>query len=84
MQSGLSNTKNWCIEPVDKNKKKINKSFGISLASNSESQIRLVFSDLKSAVNYAESINIDYEIIQNKKRRVLKKSYAENFKPKNS
>lgn len=82
MQSGLNNTKYWCIEPIDKSKKRIYKNFGISFVSNAESQIRLFFDDLKSAVNYAKSINMDYEIKQYKERKILKKSYAENFKPK--
>ena len=33
----------------------------------------------ENALNYAKKMKIDYEIIEPKKRKTVKKSYADNF-----
>ena len=33
----------------------------------------------EDAINYAKKKKIDYEIIEPKKRKIVKKSYADNF-----
>ena len=43
-------------------------------------QIKIKFSTLKEAENYARKNDIDIEHVNNNKRSVKKKSYAENFK----
>ena len=42
-------------------------------------EIKLEFSSKELAVNYAKKKKIDYEIIEPKKRKIVKKSYADNF-----
>ena len=48
-------------------------------SSDTFSELRLEFSSKDHAINYAKKKKIDYEIIEPKKRRIIKKSYAENF-----
>ena len=40
---------------------------------------KLEFSSRDLAIEYAKKNKIDYEIIEPKKRSVIKKSYADNF-----
>jgi hypothetical protein len=43
------------------------------------SELKLEFSSKELAINYAKKMKIDYEIIEPKKRKTIKKSYANNF-----
>ena len=42
-------------------------------------ELKLEFSSKQLAVNYAKKKKIDYEVIDPKKRKIVKKSYADNF-----
>ena len=44
------------------------------------SQIELKFSSKEEAVSYAKKNSIDYEILETSERKVINKSYADNFK----
>ena len=41
--------------------------------------ILLLFSSKDNAIKYAKKNKIDYEIIEPKNKKVIKKSYADNF-----
>ena len=43
------------------------------------SEINLEFSSKDLAIEYAKKNKIDYEVIEPKKRTVIKKSYTDNF-----
>ena len=43
------------------------------------SEIKLEFKSKDSAIEYAKKNNINFEIIEPKKRKITKKSYADNF-----
>jgi hypothetical protein len=43
------------------------------------SEVKLEFSTKDQAINYARSNNIDYYIIEPQKRKIIKKSYSDNF-----
>ena len=43
------------------------------------SELKLEFSSKELAINYAKKMKIEYELIEPKKRKILKKSYANNF-----
>ena len=45
-----------------------------------KSKVKLKFSNLESAIAYAESKNYKYEIIYKSKKNTKLKSYADNFK----
>ena len=40
----------------------------------------LKFSSKEDAINYAKKNNIDYEVLETSERKVINKSYADNFK----
>tara|TARA_B100000674_G_scaffold419067_1_gene369721 strand:+ start:1117 stop:1398 length:282 start_codon:yes stop_codon:yes gene_type:complete len=78
MQSGLGKTDKWIIEFETKNPTK-NPLMGWESSSDTLSELKLEFSSKDQAINYAKKMKIDYEIIEPKRRRIIKKSYADNF-----
>ena len=78
MQSGLGKTEKWILEFEIDNPTK-NPLMGWESSSDTYSELRLEFSSKDLAVNYAKKKKIDFEIIEPKKRKTVKKSYADNF-----
>ncbi len=82
MQSGLNNSKRWCLCNTDINESFISSKFCWNGSSNPEREIKLFFDDLDSAINFAKKNNYDYEVHKPNSRTLIKKSYAENFTKK--
>ena len=78
MQSGLGKTNKWILEFVTKDPTK-NPLMGWESSSDTLSELKLEFSSKEKAINYAEKKKIDFEVIEPKKRRTVKKSYSDNF-----
>ncbi len=78
MQSGLGKTNKWILEFKTKDPTK-NPLMGWESSSDTLTELRLEFSTKELAINYAEKKKIEYEIIERRKRKTVKKSYAENF-----
>tara|TARA_B100001063_G_C16747062_1_gene548162 strand:+ start:103 stop:384 length:282 start_codon:yes stop_codon:yes gene_type:complete len=78
MQSGLSKNNQWILEFETKNPTR-NPLMGWESSSDTYTEIRLKFSSKDLAINYAKKKKIDYEVIEPKKRKIIKKSYADNF-----
>ena len=78
MQSGMRNTKNWLLE-FDTLNTGINPLMGWETSKDTMSEVKLEFSTKEQAINYAKKNNIDYYIIEPQKRKIVKKSYADNF-----
>jgi NADH dehydrogenase (ubiquinone) Fe-S protein 4 len=78
MQSGLGKIDKWIIEFETKNTG-INPLMGWESSSDTLSELRLEFSTKELAIKYAKKNKIDFEIIEPKKRKTIKKSYADNF-----
>ena len=51
----------------------------IGLSRHTLSELKLKFSSKDDAIKYAKKNKIDYEVIDPKSRKVIKKSYADNF-----
>ena len=79
MQSGIKNSKNWIIEFITK-KPGINPLMGWESSTDTLSEVKLEFSTKELAVNYAKNNKLDFELIEPKVRKKIKKSYADNFK----
>ena len=79
MQSGIKNSKNWIIEFIT-NKPGINPLMGWESSTDTLSEVKLEFSTKELAVNYAKNNKINFELIEPKVRKKIKKSYADNFK----
>ena len=78
MQSGLGKADKWLIKFETENTG-VNPLMGWESSSNTLSELNLEFSTKELAVEYAKKSKIDFEIIEPKKRRTIKKSYADNF-----
>ena len=78
MQSGGVNTKKWLLE-FDTLNTGINPLTGWDTSKDTMSEVKLEFSTKEQAVNYAKKNNIDYYIIEPQKRKIVKKSYSDNF-----
>ncbi len=78
MQSGLGKSIKWILEYETKDPTK-NPLMGWESSSDTLGELKLEFSSKINAINYAKKKKIDYEIIEPKKRKIVKKSYADNF-----
>ena len=78
MQSGLGKNDKWIIEFETKDPSK-NPLMGWESSSDTLSELKLEFSSLELAINYAKKKKIDFELIEPRKRKTVKKSYADNF-----
>jgi len=78
MQSGTAKQDKWILEFVTNNPTK-NPLMGWESSSDTLSELKLVFSSRELAINYAKKKKIDFDIIEPKKRKTVKKSYADNF-----
>jgi len=79
MQSGKKNTKSWLLEYETLNLS-INQLMGWVSSNDTMSEIKLKFPTKEQAINYAKKNNIDYYVIEPQKNKIIKKSYADNFK----
>ena len=78
MQSGLGKTDKWVLEFVTKDPT-TNPLMGWESSSDTLSEIKMEFSTKELAINYAKKMKIEYEIKEPKKRKIIKKSYSDNF-----
>ena len=78
MQSGQGKTDKWILEFETKDPT-TNPLMGWESSSDTLTELKLEFSTKELAVNYAKKRKINFEIIEPKKRKVVKKSYADNF-----
>ena len=78
MQSGLGKSNKWILEFITKDPTK-NPLMGWESSSDTLSELKLEFSSKDLAINYAKKMKIIYEVIEPKKRKIVKKSYADNF-----
>ena len=78
MQSGLAKSDKWILEFKTKDPGK-NPLMGWESSTDTLSELKLEFSTKELAINYAKKKKIDFEIIDPKKRKIVKKSYADNF-----
>jgi len=78
MQSGKRGTKNWLLEFETLNTG-INKLMGWESSEDTMSEVRLEFPTKEQAINFAKKNNIEYYVLDSKKRKIIKKSYADNF-----
>ena len=78
MQSGMRNTKNWLLE-YDTLNTGIDPLMGWVSSKDTMSEVKLEFFTKEQAINYAKKNNIDYHIIEPQKRKIIKKTYSDNF-----
>ena len=80
MQSGRAKYNKWVLKFLDQKNQLKDTMMGWNGGSSTVSQIELKFSTKEEAVSYAKKNNIDYEVLETSERKVITKSYADNFK----
>ena len=78
MQSGMKKFDKWMIEFITDDPGK-NPLMGWESSSDTYSELNLEFKSKDLAVEYAKKNNIDFEVIEPRERKIIKKSYADNF-----
>jgi hypothetical protein len=81
MQSGVGNNKKWILDFInEKGSRFIEDILGWTASKDMNQEIRLTFNTKEEALKFADNHNIAYELIEPHERKIVKKSYAENFK----
>ena len=78
MQSGVKKFDKWIIEFITE-KPGINPLMGWESSTDTNSELKLEFSSKELAIEYAKKNKINFELIEPKIRKIVKKSYADNF-----
>ena len=78
MQSGLVKNDKWIIEFYTKDSG-IEPLMGWESSTDTLNELKLEFSTKELAIEYANKNKIVFEIIIPKERKIIKKSYADNF-----
>ena len=78
MQAGNRNTKNWLLE-FDTLNTGINPLMGWETSKDTMSEVKLEFCTKDEAINYARRNKINFNLIEPQKRKLIKKSYSDNF-----
>ena len=78
MQSGFGKSNKWIIEFETENSG-INPLMGWETSVDTLSELKLEFSTKELAIEYAKKNKIEFELIEPQKRKIVKKSYADNF-----
>ena len=78
MQSGRGNINKWLLK-FDTTNTSINPLTGWESSKDTMSEIKLEFKSKIQAINFAKKNNIDYYIVESHERKIIKKSYADNF-----
>ena len=78
MQSGLGKSDKWVIEYIA-DQPGINPLMGWESSTDTLTELKLEFSSKDKAIEYAKKNKIKFEIIEENKRRIVKKSYSDNF-----
>tara|TARA_B100001996_G_scaffold203064_1_gene155507 strand:+ start:160 stop:441 length:282 start_codon:yes stop_codon:yes gene_type:complete len=78
MQSGFANSEKWVIEYITE-QPGINPLMGWESSTDTLTELKLEFSSKDKAVEFAKKNKIEFEIIEEKKRKIIKKSYSDNF-----
>lgn len=80
MQSGLGKTDVWVLQFVPNKPRTVDPLMGWTSSSDTQAQVHLEFATKEEAITYAESHGIPYQLIEPAPRKIVRKSYADNFK----
>ena len=78
MQSGMAKNNRWVLEFITKDPTK-SPLMGWESSSDTLTELKLEFTTKELAISYAKKKKIDFDLIEPKKRKIVKKSYADNF-----
>ena len=78
MQSGLKKFDKWILEFIT-NDPTINPLMGWESSDDTLSELKMEFTSRDLAIEYAKKNKIEYELIEAQIRKIVKKSYSDNF-----
>jgi|TARA_B100000953_G_scaffold242194_1_gene203893 hypothetical protein len=78
MQSGLKKFDKWILEYITDDPT-INPLMGWESSTDTFSELKMNFTTKEKAIEYAEKNKIKFELIEPKERKIVKKSYSDNF-----
>ena len=78
MQSGVKKYEKWVIEFITEDTG-VNPLMGWESSTDTYTELKLEFSSKELAINYAKKNKIEFELIEPHARKVVKKSYSNNF-----
>ena len=77
-QSGLKKFDKWIVEFITDDPT-INPLMGWESSTDTFSELKIEFSTKDKAIEYAKKNKIVFELIEPKERKIVKKSYSDNF-----
>ncbi len=81
MQSGRAKAHRWVLEFIPAMAKTADPLMGWTSSSEMKAdELRLTFASREEAIAYAERQGTAYRVMENQTRRIVPKSYADNFK----
>ena len=78
MQSGLKKFDKWILEFIT-NDPTINPLMGWESSDDTLSELKMEFATKELAIEYAKKNKINFELIEPQNRKIVKKSYSDNF-----
>ena len=78
MQSGVKKYDKWIVQFLI-DKPGINPLMGWESSTDTFNSVKLEFKTKELAIEYSKKNKIDYELIESKNRKIIKKSYSDNF-----
>ena len=78
MQSGKGKNDKWLLE-FNNNRTENDHLMNWISSNDTQSQVKIFFNTKDEAITYAKKNNIKFDIIEPKKRKLIIKSYADNF-----
>ncbi len=79
MQSGRGKSKKWLLE-FEVTDSDVSPLMGWISSKDTYEELKLEFNSKEKAIEYAKLNNISYKLIEPKKRNLVIKSYADNFR----
>ncbi|MEI9901316.1 MAG: ETC complex I subunit [Hyphomicrobium sp.] len=80
MQSGEGRTKEWVLEFAPASPREIEPLMGWTATRDMKAEVQLAFDSMEEAVAYAEREGIAFQVVESQPRKMIRKSYADNFK----
>ena len=78
MQSGVKKYDKWIVEFLT-DKPGINPLMGWESSTDTFNSVKLEFKTKELAIEYSKKNKIEYELIDSKNKKIIKKSYSDNF-----
>jgi hypothetical protein len=80
MQSGMANNREWLLEFVSQEDQKIEPIMGWTSSSDMLQEVKMKFPTKQAAIEFADGNQYSREVIEPQMKKLIKRSYADNFK----